>query len=511
MNRKKLLVFVLAVAGLLALGAAPSQAAISQAATAGFGGPQWLSTSLPRQARGNGITETVGEVVLSITNPGGAAIIDGSSIDILFGADITNDPDTLNVNVVCTSGAVVPCPASMSVLVVGDNILRISFSDADANAATGTVFSALGDTLTIAGVRVNASDILTDGAQITTVMSGVSSAPATNPITFTDPVRTVATLVNPELDVDFTNAVLNIATCNPGNPDILEVEITENYPGALATELQEEGFSGVAEADNGTQVIVIVSGVPAGVTVDPADVVVSGALTLTEVDGGDDVTSTGSPITFTYEVTSSDTSIVEDATITIALTDIGIVGSPQIVHIEVKIGPIENDDIVDFIDNTQDEDDVAVISDCVTRMLAPWILAGGSTGYESGIVINNTTEDNVAFGDDDDNLLSAVPQDGTCQLTGYPAAGGANVAATTANIPAGQTAAFLASGLTGWSGFAGYVLTVCNFTNAHGFVFLANGFGTLTGPTLAEGYLAMVIPAGSRAVVPPTLTEILGF
>jgi hypothetical protein len=206
MNRKKLLVFVLAVAGLLALGAAPSQAAITQAATAGFGGPQWLSTSLPRQARGNGITETVGEVVLSITNPGGAAIIDGSSIDILFGADITNDPDTLDTNVVCTSGAVVPCPDSMSVLVVGDNILRISFSNDDADATTGTVFSALGDTLTIAGVRVNASDILTDGAQITTVMSGVSSAPATNPITFTDPVRTVATLVNPELDIDFTNA-----------------------------------------------------------------------------------------------------------------------------------------------------------------------------------------------------------------------------------------------------------------------------------------------------------------
>jgi hypothetical protein len=137
----------------------------------------------------------------------------------------------------------------------------------------------------------------------------------------------------------------------------------------------------------------------------------------------------------------------------------------------------------------------------------PWVLAGGSTGYDTGMAIANTTEDDTAFGAGAAN--GATPQTGTCQLTGYKSGDGTTVAATTASVAPGRTAAFLASSLTGWSGFSGYVLGVCNFTNAHAFTFIVNGFGTLAGPNLAEGYLAMVVPAGTRFVAPPGLTEAL--
>ena len=507
MNRKKLLVYVLAVAGLLSFGATPSHAVFARAVI-GVGGPQFLSTSLPRQARGNGITETMGEIVLSVSVA--SAIADGSSIDILYSAAITNTPTVLGVggNVLCNGGA---CPASMSVILVGTTTLRISFSDADADATTGTAFSALGDTITIAQVRVNASAIATDGANVNATMSVVISAPATNPITFTDPFRVVAVLVNPETTVTF-NTAINIATCNPGVP-VISTTMVERFPAALATVAQETAFSTTPAPTTGTTVTVTITGLPAGVTVTAASPVVTttvgGLLSLT-VTAPAAVVSTGAAITYTYTVTASNTALVETVAPSFTLTTIGIVGSPQTVQMQDRIGPITTTGILRFVDNSQGgPTTVAVISDCVTRLLFPWVLAGGTTGFDTGMAIANTTEDDVAFGAT--VALGATAQAGTCQLTGYPSAGGTVVAATTASVPAGQTAAFLASGLTGWSGFSGYVLGVCQFTNAHAFTFIVNGFGTLAGPNIAEGYLATVVPAGSRAVVAPTLTEILGF
>jgi hypothetical protein len=518
MNRMKFLVYVLAVAGLLALSEVPSYAAFGRAAATN-GGPQFLSTSLPRQARGNGVTETMGEVVLSVTGAATVYVPDNSSIDILFSAPITNNPVTVGPggNVLCNNAG---CPASMTVILfppVNPTGLRIQFTNpADANAATSI---GPGDTITIAAVRTNASTILTDGSSITATMSGVSATPTTNPITFTDPVRTVATLVNPETTVTFFGpapnvnlAAINIATCNPGNP-FISTTLTERYPAALTTQVQEAAFSSTPAPANGTQVVVVITGVPAGVTVTAASPVLTttgGGLLNLVVVAPAIVVSTGAAITYTYTVTASNTALVETVTPSFALTTIGIVGTPQTVQMQDRIGPIGGNTTVRFINNSQaGPTTVATIADCVTRFIWPWVLAGGATGYDTGIAIANSTEDDLAFGAG--AALGATAQAGTCQLTGYNSSTGATVAATTASIAAGRTAAFLASGLTGWSGFSGYVLGVCNFTNAHAFTFVVNGFGTLAGPNLAEGYLTPVVPAGSRAVVPAALTEILGF
>jgi hypothetical protein len=452
----------------------------------------------------------MGEVVLSVTGAATVYVPDGSSVDILFSAPITNNPATLGTNVLCDNGA---CPASMSILLfppVNPTGLRIQFANpGDAFAATSLT---PGSTITIAAVRTNASTILTEGASVTATMSGVSAAPTTNPITFTDPVRTVASLVNPETTVTF-NAPIAIATCNPGTPTI-STTVTERYPASLTTLAQETAFSNTPVPGSATQVVVVITGVPAGVTVTPTTAtptngVLPVPLTLTAVSATA-VVSTGAAITFTYNVTSSVTGTVEVVTIAFNLTTIGIVGTPQTVQMQDRLGPIAPPavGILRFINNSQGgPTTVATIADCTTRFIFPWVLAGGATGYDTGMAIANTTDDDVAFGVG--ATVGATVQDGTCQLTGYNSGTGATVAATTASVAAGRTAAFLASGLTGWSGFSGYVLGVCNFTNAHAFTFIVNGFGTLAGPNLAEGYLALVVPfAGTgRNVVAPGLAE----
>ena len=41
-------------------------------------------------------------------------------------------------------------------------------------------------------------------------------------------------------------------------------------------------------------------------------------------------------------------------------------------------------------------------------------------------------------------------------------------------------------------GFQGFLDVNCNFRNGHGFAFISNGFGSMGGPTAAQGYLAVI-------------------
>ena len=72
------------------------------------------------------------------------------------------------------------------------------------------------------------------------------------------------------------------------------------------------------------------------------------------------------------------------------------------------------------------------------------------------------------------------------------------VSYTTPSVAAGRTHAFVLSGTAGFSGFAGYILATCNFLNAHAFAFIIDGFGSATGPRVAEGYVANVVASGDR-------------
>ena len=135
---------------------------------------------------------------------------------------------------------------------------------------------------------------------------------------------------------------------------------------------------------------------------------------------------------------------------------------------------------------------------CTTNLLFPFVTNQG--GFDTGIAISNTTRDDKA----------TVAQAGACTIYyfGSTTGGGAAPPQQTSNIvPSGAQLVFTLSGgnaaqsLAATPGFQGYMMALCQFQYAHGFAFITDGFGGV--PTIAEGYLALVVPwdgrAGSRA------------
>lgn len=140
---------------------------------------------------------------------------------------------------------------------------------------------------------------------------------------------------------------------------------------------------------------------------------------------------------------------------------------------------------------------VAVISRCITNLLFPFVT--NQAGFDTGFAISNTSSDDKG----------SDQQSGNCTLFyfGSTTGGGAAPAnQTTATIPAGTTTVWTLSGgnaaanIAGTPGFQGYLFARCQFLFAHGFAFISNGFGGV--PSVAEGYLALIVPwdgvAGSR-------------
>jgi hypothetical protein len=149
-----------------------------------------------------------------------------------------------------------------------------------------------------------------------------------------------------------------------------------------------------------------------------------------------------------------------------------------------------------FVDNAS-RVNVANISRCITNLLFPFVT--NQAGFDTGFAISNTSSDDKG----------SDQQSGNCTLFyfGSTTGGGAAPAnQTTATIPAGTTTVWTLSGgnaaanIAGTPGFQGYLFARCQFLFAHGFAFISNGFGGV--PTIAEGYLALIVPwdgvAGSR-------------
>jgi hypothetical protein len=138
------------------------------------------------------------------------------------------------------------------------------------------------------------------------------------------------------------------------------------------------------------------------------------------------------------------------------------------------------------------------IARCTTNLLFPFVTNQG--GFDTGIAISNTTRDDKG----------TTAQAGACSIYyfGSTTGGGAAPPQQTSNIvPSGAQLVFTLSGgnasqsIAATPGFQGYMMALCQFQYAHGFAFITDGFGGV--PSIAEGYLALVVPwdgeAGSRA------------
>ena len=134
---------------------------------------------------------------------------------------------------------------------------------------------------------------------------------------------------------------------------------------------------------------------------------------------------------------------------------------------------------------------------CQTSLLFPFI--SNQAGFDTGISIAATGTD---------PFLTNVAG-GTCTLNMY----GLNAPATppVLTIPTAQEAHTTASAVA--PNFQGYAIAVCDFTYAHGYAFISDGFMG-AGRGLSEGYVANVINDrnGASSGVPPATTtpEVLG-
>jgi hypothetical protein len=133
------------------------------------------------------------------------------------------------------------------------------------------------------------------------------------------------------------------------------------------------------------------------------------------------------------------------------------------------------------------------VTSCATTLLFPYVT--NVSGFETGIAIANTTTDNLGTA----GKTVATPVSGSCTLNFYgntatqptavvtPTLGASTVAAPTV-APVYANTLTAASGVTG---FTGYAIASCNFTQAHGFAFITDLTGQFSG---AMGYVAVVVP-----------------
>jgi hypothetical protein len=333
----------------------------------------------------------------------------------------------------------------------------------------------------------------------------------------------------------------NVATDDDGS---FTIRLSEGYASSFktlgvptvtpASAQVEDGFptppSGVngGGATQGTRFILRFFNVPNGARIaTPARVLgtVSGGhqLVLVKVPGTDangagalnatlapssEVTITGGFGFVVYEVVDSNPFVVENVVVPVFVAfrantanDLPAVGTLQVSASFAPLSTIttSNRDAPEprFVDTGANRS-IFTLARCVTNLLFPFVTNQG--GFDSGIAISNTTRDDKG----------TVAQAGACTIYyfGSTTGGGAAPPQQTSNIvPAGGQLVFTLSGgnaaqtIAATPGFQGYMMALCQFQYAHGFAFITDGFGGV--PTIAEGYLALVVPwdgrAGSRA------------
>ena len=275
----------------------------------------------------------------------------------------------------------------------------------------------------------------------------------------------------------------------------------------------------------------------------------SGTLAITyAATGGNTGTATA-----VYEVSSANTSAIDSFDVPLTLDYTGAPGNPGTPSITgtgpapsvvLSFAPTPNGGGFDlttgglaqaepvpiprFIDNTTSTN-LFTVSLCQTILLFPYVT--DYPGFDTGLAISNTSMDPMGTA----GLGSASPQTGACAVTFYggvtdmstgdfvdtsanlngSAGSYSTTGANTFNtgmVGPGQTWAFAVSGIdstfgaTGFQGFVGYAIAVCNFQYAHGYSFVSD-YGLRN---FAAAYLALVIPDAARVPYPNICTTLAG-
>ena len=263
----------------------------------------------------------------------------------------------------------------------------------------------------------------------------------------------------------------NVLQCETMEMGMATISITEGFVGALTDvapyNMVEVNFSGIPD---GVEVMITHTASNDVSATDSADNPMKVTLTdavgtavgnMVEVelddDGDGDITYTVSDV---GDMTQGNTLMVsftwdEDTMIADGMVSVGFISAA-------------NNENPQFADATA----VRVIGfdPCETSLHFPFVT--NAYGYDTGIAFTNAS--NYA---------------GTCEIKFYGAE--ANPAdMETMEIPSWGSMTYGLSAMA--AGFQGFLDVNCDFENGQGFAFISNGFGSMGGPTAAQGYLAIV-------------------
>jgi hypothetical protein len=437
------------------------------------------------QVRHEGLAEATGQVVLTSSSTG--AIVPGSLITLTYGTNLA--VKVTNANVTCS----VACGAGVITVTgaVGQPVVVISFSGA-ANYSPGP-----GGTMTISGIRVNANALSSGPINATVAASVPAAFAASNAITFSTNTTVEVGNVNPlATTVTLSEGPAALLSCvAEAAPIPIQFSIVENFAQALTSAADENGLSG-GGATQGSNILVTFTGVPKGVTIAeavPAEDASSSATLIVAADpstnASQTATTANATLTYLFDVNATNTTAIEtlllDFTVMSPILPTGLMPNSITATVSLTSLPTAAAAVPTFTGNEAAVTAVA-ISDCITNLLFPWVAVDAPGGtFDTGIAIANTTLDPFVTG-------GAVPQTGSCLLTGYNLTGGAPVTTAVGPVPAGETGTVVLSSLSAFAGFRGYIISVCQFQNAHAFAFITQDNMTATGTS--QGYLALVIP-----------------
>jgi hypothetical protein len=490
--------FLIACLGLAALvtmvAPAPARGAVT-----------FQAASLPIQVRGEGLTETIGAVVLQ-ANPSGS-VASGSSVTIVYSGAIVNASSFsggsaagLTCVITGTSGLSSSCGAGTTdfATVASGSQLTVQFNS--------LISFNTGDYIEVSQVRMNVNALGSATTIVTAALSGSSG------ISFTASAVNVASIVNPSIRGKVTFTASPIQTCAIVESSF-SLQISENYPAALTSLADEQSLSSLGTISNGTLVNVTFSNLPSGFGVQwtGQTAFAGSSILLNQLAPSSALTiSTGSPITYTYSIFGDSTAITDGTTLTFNIgyrngnsTALNGSSAPSIGTIvtptaTVSLGPSSG--IVSFATNNEGSGTIGTIGDCTTNLLFPFTT--NQAGFDTNIQISNMSSDKLAFPSGGATAMSGTctltyyPTDLTTQTTGQNGNLGTPSQFTTPLIPSGGAYSFAQSTST-FSNQSGYMFAVCRFLDAHGFSFVTNG--TPNTGTISQGLLALVIPQSSIA------------
>jgi len=289
----------------------------------------------------------------------------------------------------------------------------------------------------------------------------------------------------------------------------------------------------IGQANNPTTLLARLKNIPLGITSVSASVYSDDYLTTSVVASS---IASDRSATITVTITGYDNNASVSATEAVKVditlsTAGGMTPAPGgVVLVNGTFAPISTVGVMSAIDpeprfvdtGTPDSPAFTMAGVCRTLLLFPYLT--NQAGFDTGIVISNTTKD----------PLGTQPQNvsglGACTMYYYGFVGG-NLAvpvlqagqnagvAVSPDVPSGGQLILLLSAGGGNSipvgpgvpaacagcapvTFQGYMIASCNFQYAHGYAFVSD-----TGATkLAQGYLALVIPDRSLRLVDPFTT-----